>query len=234
MRDPGRPAQPAARADLRPRGRRRRPRSSRRGLPAGPGAASGKIYLNADRAGGRGRQGREGPARPQRDLARGPPRHERRRRHPDRARRRVSPRRARRPADGQGLRRRRGDAADRLPDAGPSRSTARRSRKATASRIDGSTGEVYRRPDHDRAVARSSQVLIDKTTEAAQTAEKSTAASTQLMKWCRQVPQAAASAPTPTSPSRPTNAVAFGAEGIGLCRTEHMFFEAIASTPCAR
>ena len=26
----------------------------------------------------------------------------------------------------------------------------------------------------------------------------------------------------------------FGAEGIGLCRTEHMFFEATASSPCAR
>ena len=29
----------------------------------------------------------------------------------------------------------------------------------------------------------------------------------------------------PTIPSRPRNAVAFGATGIGLCRTEHMFFE---------
>ena len=35
---------------------------------------------------------------------------------------------------------------------------------------------------------------------------------------------ASASAPTPTSPIRPTTAHAFGARGIGLCRTEHMFF----------
>ena len=28
----------------------------------------------------------------------------------------------------------------------------------------------------------------------------------------------------PTSPTSRRNAVAFGAEGIGLCRTEHMFF----------
>ena len=33
-----------------------------------------------------------------------------------------------------------------------------------------------------------------------------------------------ACAPTPTSPTRAANAIAFGAEGIGLCRTEHMFF----------
>jgi pyruvate,orthophosphate dikinase len=26
----------------------------------------------------------------------------------------------------------------------------------------------------------------------------------------------------------------FGAEGIGLCRTEHMFFDAAASLACAR
>ena len=35
----------------------------------------------------------------------------------------------------------------------------------------------------------------------------------------------AACAPTPTRPSRRANAIAFGAVGIGLCRTEHMFFE---------
>ncbi len=32
------------------------------------------------------------------------------------------------------------------------------------------------------------------------------------------------SAPTPTFPATPRQARAFGAEGIGLCRTEHMFF----------
>ena len=32
-----------------------------------------------------------------------------------------------------------------------------------------------------------------------------------------------ACAPTPTPPSRPAQAIEFGAEGIGLCRTEHMF-----------
>ena len=32
-------------------------------------------------------------------------------------------------------------------------------------------------------------------------------------------------APTPTLPEQTENAIAFGATGIGLCRTEHMFFE---------
>ena len=40
----------------------------------------------------------------------------------------------------------------------------------------------------------------------------------------RQVPAGWASAPTPTMPDQAELAYAFGARGIGLCRTEHMFF----------
>ncbi len=40
----------------------------------------------------------------------------------------------------------------------------------------------------------------------------------------RQGAAASACAPTPTCPTSARNAIAFGAEGIGLCRTEHMFF----------
>jgi pyruvate, orthophosphate dikinase len=47
---PGRSARPAARPDLRPQSEEGRQGASPRGLPAGPGAASGKMYLNADRA----------------------------------------------------------------------------------------------------------------------------------------------------------------------------------------
>ena len=50
MRNPGRSARAAARADVRRRRSRRRRKAIATGLPAGPGAASGKIYLNADRA----------------------------------------------------------------------------------------------------------------------------------------------------------------------------------------
>ena len=83
-----------------------------KGLPAGPGAASGKMYLNADRARCRGRQGREGPARPQRNFAGRLARHDCRRRHFDGQRRRQFARGAGGAADGQGLRLRRRRVAD--------------------------------------------------------------------------------------------------------------------------
>src|SRR5207248_6094986 len=46
----------------------------------------------------------------------------------------------------------------------------------------------------------------------------------QLMKWCDSATrmQVRTNADTPEQTS---NAIAFGAVGIGLCRTEHMFFE---------
>ena len=85
-----------------------------KGLPAGPGAASGKIYFNADRAVEAAAEGRKGSARPQRNLARRFARHDRRRRHSHGQRRRQFARGAGRPADGQGLRLRRERVADRL------------------------------------------------------------------------------------------------------------------------
>jgi pyruvate,orthophosphate dikinase len=46
----------------------------------------------------------------------------------------------------------------------------------------------------------------------------------QLMKWCSQVTRMQVRT-NADSPEQTQNAVAFGATGIGLCRTEHMFFE---------
>src|SRR5207247_8320439 len=46
----------------------------------------------------------------------------------------------------------------------------------------------------------------------------------KLMKWTDQFRILAVRTNADT-PEQVTNAVAFGAEGIGLCRTEHMFFE---------
>ncbi len=46
----------------------------------------------------------------------------------------------------------------------------------------------------------------------------------QLMKWCSQVTRMQVRT-NADSPDQTRNAVAFGASGIGLCRTEHMFFE---------
>src|SRR5690606_38320696 len=46
----------------------------------------------------------------------------------------------------------------------------------------------------------------------------------QLMKWCSQVTKLQVRTNADT-PEQTANAVAFGAVGIGLTRTEHMFFE---------
>ena len=46
----------------------------------------------------------------------------------------------------------------------------------------------------------------------------------QLMKWCSDASRMAVRTNADT-PEQAANAVAFGAVGIGLCRTEHMFFE---------
>ena len=77
------------------------------GLPAGPGAATGKIYFNADRAVASRREGRKSFARSRGNFAGRFARHDRGGRHFDRARRREFARGARRAADGQGLRLRR-------------------------------------------------------------------------------------------------------------------------------
>jgi pyruvate,orthophosphate dikinase len=46
----------------------------------------------------------------------------------------------------------------------------------------------------------------------------------QLMKWCDQATRMGVRTNADT-PEQASNAIAFGAGGIGLCRTEHMFFE---------
>jgi pyruvate,orthophosphate dikinase len=46
----------------------------------------------------------------------------------------------------------------------------------------------------------------------------------QLMKWCDQATRMSVRTNADT-PEQTRNAIAFGAVGIGLCRTEHMFFE---------
>src|SRR5687768_13913649 len=46
----------------------------------------------------------------------------------------------------------------------------------------------------------------------------------QLMKWCSQATRMVVRTNADT-PEQTENAIAFGAVGIGLCRTEHMFFE---------
>ncbi len=98
----------------------------------------------------RRRQGREGAARPHRDLARGSARHDRRRGHPHRPRRRLLARRARRPPDGQGLRLRRRRASRSITRPRPSPSAARRFNEGDFLSIDGTTGTVYAGEVQDR------------------------------------------------------------------------------------
>src|SRR5438874_12105073 len=47
---------------------------------------------------------------------------------------------------------------------------------------------------------------------------------TQLMDWCAKVTRMQVRTNADT-PEQVENAIAFGATGVGLCRTEHMFFE---------
>ncbi|MBR9976454.1 MAG: pyruvate, phosphate dikinase [Bacteroidetes bacterium] len=86
--------------------------------------------------------------------------------------------------------------------------------------LDGSTGEVLlgKIPTRPSEVQ---QVLVDKTLS-----PKDAPAYRmydQLMKWADGVRQMKVRT-NADQPDQSANAVAFGAEGIGLCRTEHMFF----------
>ena len=122
------------------------------GLPAGPGAASGQIYLNADRAVDGGREGPARAAGPRRDLAGRSARHDRGRRHPHRPRRRVLARGAGRPADGQGLRLRRRRRSRSTTARARSRVNGRTFKEGDWMSIDGTAGKVYAGRAQDRAV----------------------------------------------------------------------------------
>jgi pyruvate,orthophosphate dikinase len=66
------------------------------------------------------------------------------------------------------------------------------------------------------------QVLIGKTLQAKESRIYQDYA--QLMKWCAKATRLSVRT-NADSPEQAANAIAFGATGIGLCRTEHMFFE---------
>ncbi len=87
--------------------------------------------------------------------------------------------------------------------------------------IDGTAGEVY---DGQIKTAPSEiiQVLVEKSLSPAKSPVYQGFA--QLMKWCDKASRLGVRTNADT-PEQTENAVAFGATGIGLCRTEHMFFE---------
>jgi len=86
--------------------------------------------------------------------------------------------------------------------------------------IDGTTGEVFL--GHiDTEPSEVVRVLIERTLDAAEAPQYQEYA--QLMKWADKF-RTLRVRTNADQPDQCTTAIAFGAEGVGLCRTEHMFF----------
>jgi pyruvate,orthophosphate dikinase len=87
--------------------------------------------------------------------------------------------------------------------------------------INGTAGEVYP-GDLPTAASEVVQVLVEKSLDGkdSQTYQMFK----KLMDWCGKVTRLQVRT-NADNPEQTANAVAFGASGIGLCRTEHMFFE---------
>jgi pyruvate,orthophosphate dikinase len=190
------------------------------GLPAGPGAASGKIYLNADRAAAAAAKG-------EKVLL---------------VRNETTPEDLRGMIAAEGILTAKGGVSSHAA------LVARQMGKvcvcgAGALQIDyaartvtvngqtfkegdymsinGTLGNVYA-GEIKTAASEIVQVLIEKSLDP----KKSTTYQMfkKLMDWCSKVTRLEVRTNADT-PEQTENAIAFGATGIGLCRTEHMFFE---------
>src|SRR5438105_1068871 len=190
------------------------------GLPAGPGAASGQIYLNADRAVAAAEKG-------QPVLL---------------VRLETSPEDLRGMIAAEGILTARGGVSSHAAlvarqmgkvcvcgasaievDYGTRKVTVEGQTFSEGDfmSIDGTSGKVYA----GRVKTAPSEIvagLIDND-EAAKKTEKFKNFQ-QLMKWCDQATRLGVRTNADT-PEQAANAIAFGAQGIGLTRTEHMFFE---------
>ncbi len=190
------------------------------GLPAGPGAATGKVYFNADRA-------VQAAARGEKVLL---------------VRVETSPEDLRGMIAAEGILTARGGVSSHAA------LVARQMGKvcvcgASSVHIDYEAktatiaGQVFKEGDHLSIDGTSGTVYAGqiKTApseiisgllngdKAAQSTEKFRSYA-QLMKWCAQVTKLQVRTNADT-PEQTANAIAFGATGIGLTRTEHMFFE---------
>ena len=191
-----------------------------KGLPAGPGAATGKIYFNADRA-------EEAAAKGEKVLL---------------VRTETSPEDLRGMIAAEGILTAKGGVSSHAA------LVARQmgkvcvcgaaelhiqydSRKLTVGKthykegdylsIDGSTGLVY--AGHiDTAPSEVVQGLIQGDLEARKSTNYKNFS--QLMNWCKKATRMDVRT-NADNPEQTAVATAFGARGIGLCRTEHMFFE---------
>ena len=191
-----------------------------KGLPAGPGAASGKMYLNADRADAAAGKG-------EKVLL---------------VRNETSPEDLRGMIASEGILTAKGGVSSHAA------LVARQMGKvcvcgAAALQIDyaartmtvdgvtykegdflsinGTAGDVYA-GQLPTAASEIVQVLVEKSLAAkdSQTYQNFQ----KLMDWCAKATRLQVRTNADT-PEQTANAVAFGASGIGLCRTEHMFFE---------
>ena len=191
-----------------------------KGLPAGPGAASGRIYLNAERV-------VEAAGRGEKVLL---------------VRNETSPEDLRGMIAAEGILTAKGGVSSHAA------LVARQMGKvcvcgaaalqidysAKTVTVDGSTykegdffsingtaGEVYA-GQIKTAASEVVQVLVEKSLTAK---ESPTFQNFQkLMDWCGKVAKLQVRT-NADNPEQTANAIAFGATGIGLCRTEHMFFE---------
>jgi pyruvate, orthophosphate dikinase len=190
------------------------------GLPAGPGAASGQIYLNADRAVAAAEKGEQVLL----------------------VRVETSPEDLRGMIAAEGILTARGGVSSHA--ALVARQMGKvcvcgaaavevdyQARKVTVDgktfsegdwmSIDGTAGKVYA----GRVKTAPSEIVagLVEGDEAAKKTEKFKSFQ-QLMKWCSDASRMLVRTNADT-PEQTRNAIAFGAVGIGLCRTEHMFFE---------
>ena len=176
-----------------------------KGLPASPGAASGKVVFSADEAEEVCRQRRESHSLPHRNMPRGYSWHVCRQRHRHQPRRNDQPRGGRRAWYGAFLRR--GRFRDVYIDYAKQQFFASGVlvKAGDVITIDGTSGEV----------------LLG---EMPTVQPELSGDFVQLMEWADGMRRMKVRANAET-PSDARAARKFGAEGIGLCRTEHMFFD---------
>ena len=192
-----------------------------KGLPAGPGAATGKMYLNAERAAA------AAAAKGEKVLL---------------VRNETSPEDLRGMIAAEGILTAKGGVSSHAAlvarqmgkvcvcgaselqidySARTASVKGRTFREGDFLSINGTVGEVY--PGEIKTAASEIvQVLIEKSLDPKES--KTYGLFKQLMDWCSKATRLQVRTNADT-PEQTENAIAFGATGIGLCRTEHMFFE---------
>jgi len=191
-----------------------------KGLPAGPGAATGKVYFNADRA-------ETAKARGEEVLL---------------VRLETSPEDLRGMIAANGILTARGGVSSHAAlvarqmgkicvcgAAGVQINYAKRTMKIGKTNfkegaflsIDGTSGEIYA-GEVKTAPSEVVQGLLEN--KAAAKRSRTYKNFTQIMTWCAKAAKMQVRT-NADSPEQVKNAIAFGATGVGLCRTEHMFFE---------